>query len=487
VKQNYKWLAIYPDSFKSDVEDLMAWRRMNGLCSRRISIEKINRSYGSINDYIQYLWDKQGGSLEYVCLVGGACISAPPGYDITQYNIIPIDIFNDGPSNIDASLYTSDFEVGDVTGDGYPEISVGRIPAENSYDVASYINKVLKYESAAPGAWENEVTYFIDAANHNDCSGRLAQRYAEELKGYLPVDYNLHYMFSNDSTYTDSLNFPPNGLTYCRTPLKAIEEFNEGRSLVLGFGNAGNPWNAVSWMIGHIHGSCPGYFCIDSLTTNEIFPFFIGAASGLGDLVHLRDDVPRPLVKELMFDSERGIIGAFGPSNSRESWLTGNFIISKYTLQYLYEFGAKSAGYACMNAQKAVMEEGDRYDSMIRAFIYFGDPAIEIKGTTVLTDVGDEAPPGGLKNRLGRNYPNPFNPTTTIEYNIAEDSEINLSIYNVAGRFVRTLAEGFKEAGSYRVTWHGCDQRGRKVSSGVYFYRINDGTYKETRKLILLR
>ena len=268
-------------------------------------------------------------------------------------------------------------------GDGYPEISVGRIPAEYIYDVASYVGKVVIYENTGLGAWKNEVTYFIDAENHNSCSGTLANTLSEQLKTYLPGDYNLHYMFSNDSTKTDSLNFPPEGLTKCQKPLDAIDEFNQGRSLVLGFGNAGNPWNAATWMIGHRHDTlvCEGYFSIDSLTTNEIFPFFIGAACGIGDLVHQRYDVPRPLIKELMFDSQRGIIGAFGPSGG--SWLTGNYEISKYTLQQLYEFDAKSAGNACMNAQKMVMEEGDIYDSTARAYIYFGDPAIKLNFSSI--------------------------------------------------------------------------------------------------------
>jgi hypothetical protein len=224
------------------------------------------------------------------------------------------------------------------------------------------------------------------------------------------------------------------------------------------------------------------------LETNEIFPFFIGASSGLGDLVHQRTDVPRPLVKELMFDSKRGIIGAFAPSNSRESWLRGNFIISKEILQYLYEFGAKSTGYACMNAQKVVMADWDYYNSMFRAFIYFGDPAIKLKGTTIITDVGDEENfTLGFKNLLSSNYPNPFNPTTTIEYSVEKDSEVDLSIYDVRGRIVKTLVRGYKKAGSYEVVWNGYDRNGREVSSGVYFYRMKAGSYKETRKLVLLR
>ena len=87
---------------------------------------------------------------------------------------------------------------------------------------------------------------------------------------------------------------------------------------------------------------------------------------------------------------------------------------------------------------------------------------------------------------LSQNYPNPFNPATTIEYNVPAQSRINLTLYNVLGQLVRTLVDDTRQAGSYRVTWDGTDQFGAPVSMGVYFYRLQAGDYRDTKKMLLL-
>ncbi|UCF06124.1 MAG: PD40 domain-containing protein [bacterium] len=91
------------------------------------------------------------------------------------------------------------------------------------------------------------------------------------------------------------------------------------------------------------------------------------------------------------------------------------------------------------------------------------------------------------RNRLGDNYPNPFNPNTVIEYSIARDSHVNLSIYNVNGQLVRTLKNEHQKRNKYTVSWDGKDNRGRDVSSGVYFYRLKTDEFTQSKKLILLR
>ncbi len=70
------------------------------------------------------------------------------------------------------------------------------------------------------------------------------------------------------------------------------------------------------------------------------------------------------------------------------------------------------------------------------------------------------------------NFPNPFNPSTTISYQIVKNSSVKLDIYDVVGRKVRTLVDGDKSAGYYSVVWNGRDERGRDVSSGTYLYRF---------------
>jgi hypothetical protein len=74
--------------------------------------------------------------------------------------------------------------------------------------------------------------------------------------------------------------------------------------------------------------------------------------------------------------------------------------------------------------------------------------------------------------RLYQNYPNPFNPETEIKFQLAQDSYVTLSIFNVSGERIRTLVNEQKEAGYHRAIWDGRDESGRQVASGIYLYRI---------------
>ena len=90
---------------------------------------------------------------------------------------------------------------------------------------------------------------------------------------------------------------------------------------------------------------------------------------------------------------------------------------------------------------------------------------------------------------LHQNFPNPFNPDTTIKYDLAESADVTLQIYNVLGQVVRTLvASEAQNAGRYQIRWNGMDERGVPVSSGIYFYQIAaDGKFSDVRKLMLLK
>jgi len=88
--------------------------------------------------------------------------------------------------------------------------------------------------------------------------------------------------------------------------------------------------------------------------------------------------------------------------------------------------------------------------------------------------------------RLESNYPNPFNPSTTIGYRLAEASHVVLTIHNVQGREVVRLVDADQDEGHYTVQWNGTAE-GVPLSSGVYVYRLRAGAYEEVRKMILLR
>jgi enediyne biosynthesis protein E4 len=90
---------------------------------------------------------------------------------------------------------------------------------------------------------------------------------------------------------------------------------------------------------------------------------------------------------------------------------------------------------------------------------------------------------------LDQNYPNPFNSATVIRFALPVGGDVELSIFNLAGQRVATLADGTRAAGAYTINWDGRDDDGRALASGVYLYRLRtgDGQQVETRKLILLR
>ncbi|MCP4545155.1 MAG: T9SS type A sorting domain-containing protein [bacterium] len=97
--------------------------------------------------------------------------------------------------------------------------------------------------------------------------------------------------------------------------------------------------------------------------------------------------------------------------------------------------------------------------------------------------------PSALPSRLalGGNYPNPFNPTTTITFDMPATGKVDLAIYDVTGRRVATLVQGMVEAGSHEVIWQGRDDRGVSVASGLYFSRLISGGELHTRKMLLLK
>ena len=102
------------------------------------------------------------------------------------------------------------------------------------------------------------------------------------------------------------------------------------------------------------------------------------------------------------------------------------------------------------------------------------------------TPTGTQLPPRPAF-ALRQNVPNPFNPTTTVEYVLPERGSVSLQVFNVNGRLVRSLVEGTQDAGPHRVQWQGDNDDGKRCSSGVYFYRLETPNAVLTRRMVLVR
>jgi hypothetical protein len=84
-------------------------------------------------------------------------------------------------------------------------------------------------------------------------------------------------------------------------------------------------------------------------------------------------------------------------------------------------------------------------------------------------------------------YPNPFNPVTTLRYQLPEANMVSVTIYDMAGREIKNLVHQQQNQGLYTIEWNGTNNFGNSVSAGIYLYQVQSGVYNQTNKMILLK
>ena len=167
-----------------------------------------------------------------------------------------------------------------------------------------------------------------------------------------------------------------------------------------------------------------------------------------------------------------------GYSSVNGSWGSNEVIYYRSDLDGLYQIG--SYEYEGSPVNSFIYPEENKLLLQKNSSIHLYD----ITYTTV--DTKDDV----ISNNnpiLFSNYPNPFNPSTTISYTLQQPSILRIDIYNIKGQKVKSLINEYKPAGEHNVTWHGTDDSGNVVGSGVYFYRMEVEGYSITKKMVLLK
>lgn len=108
-----------------------------------------------------------------------------------------------------------------------------------------------------------------------------------------------------------------------------------------------------------------------------------------------------------------------------------------------------------------------------------------LSGCDPLSAVDPQNRPAAFELRPA--WPNPFNPVTTLEYQLVRPGEVGLAVYNLAGQRVRTLVDQVQSSGSYRVTFDGRNDQGMGLASGVYFVRLSAHGQQQHQKLVLVK
>lgn len=134
------------------------------------------------------------------------------------------------------------------------------------------------------------------------------------------------------------------------------------------------------------------------------------------------------------------------------------------------------------------IEAGNTYYYKIAAYDFSGNESeFAVAEPVVVSGVKGKDKAVPTEFSLAQNYPNPFNPSTVIEFGVPHADDVTITIYDIRGSYVRTLAQGKFAAGYHSITWDGRDDNGTQVSAGTYLYRLESGSHSFTKKAIFLK
>jgi hypothetical protein len=186
------------------------------------------------------------------------------------------------------------------------------------------------------------------------------------------------------------------------------------------------------------------------------------------------------------------VITEFAPENSQISLNTYESVQFSVTaedqdtgssrLQYLWYIDDVLVQSGNSSEFSSGFEKAGNYE--IKAVVADGYSEDSVIWTLMQTGTDENIP---KVSELYQNYPNPFNPETVIKFDNSKDSSVKLTVYNSSGQNVRTLVNGKLKAGKYSFVWDGKDFKGAALSSGLYYYRIESGSYIKNRKMMLFK
>ena len=224
----------------------------------------------------------------------------------------------------------------------------------------------------------------------------------------------------------------------------------------------------------------------ESFPQDTLHPVVQGYAGSptAGRFMHANSDCPQ--IEDFDLLTTASGAPARGKSGNFLKYPNNFAAATRFATKYV-SFGSDSARTVMMAFNYNDIEETGERLRLIKNIVtdYFQVPACYY-ATGVEDDPSAEAPP--LPNKLFQNAPNPFNPATSIRYSLGVAGWATIRVYGVGGALVRTLVDKHHAAGIYTVRWDGKDDAGQRLSSGVYFYKLETASgASDAKKLLMLK
>jgi len=388
----------------------------------------------NIREFISYAgtyWHTP--KLEYVLIVG--VVNAVPNFHIQS-------IFPDyNPYHQSDYYYKINLNDPDTLS---ADFSVGRIPAFNENEIQNYFNKVIWYETNNQlYDWMNTNLFLCESDSSMGFWGR-----SHVIASRLPANFDKKYIEDSDTS----------------------ENYGNLDSLINFVNNHGT---SIFWFIGFSRDSSfmlePSYLQLEDIDAFSNYQkYFISIYYYQSSIV----DSNTNLSRELLFRENSGSIGAISEC--------GPILWPTFTM--VQQFWASQFYNPEIKSITNVIDSVYLLDLFERKITnYWGDPSLKLKfdPTVSVSETENEIPNNYV---LHSNYPNPFNASTTIKYQIPFQSNVTLKLYDILGREVSILVDEQKPAGRYEARF-----TDNNLTSGIYFYTLRAGNYTQTKKMILLK
>ena len=218
---------------------------------------------------------------------------------------------------------------------------------------------------------------------------------------------------------------------------------------------AGQPWAGCE----SLHGADIGSFSFDS--TNCIIKIMVW--------------------KDVI--SDVGIKFADATSAAQPEIKVANTLINQWE-ELTFDFSSRIGVYPVVKDQIVIFSDFDLAGRTQDNICYFDNISFSPSNSVGVDNISETLP---QRFALEQNFPNPFNPVTTLRYDLPENGLVNITIYDMMGREVKTLINQIQDAGYRSVIWDATNDYGKPVSAGIYLYQIQVGEYMQTKKMVLLK
>ncbi len=517
-------LVITHDAFHTAVEPLVQWKNEMGIRTRVFDVSGISMVPVEIKDFIRAYRDTVPG-LVYVLLVGDGA-EVPPMHAAG------------GASDPRFSLLDGS--------DAYPELLVGRLSAQTAAQAETQVERSINYEKfpQSGAAWYHRGTGIGSAEGPGD-DGEDDWEHIDNIRAdllaytYTEVD-QIYDPGASASSVSAALNSGRGILNYCghgslsswgTTGFSSawVNALTNDHMLPFIFDVAcvnGNFENytcfAEAWMRATHDGNPTGAIGIYASSINQSWNPPMAAQDESNDL--LVQDAERSygglcyngsvrMMDEYGYDGEEmfktwnvfgdpslrvrtdtpSVLSVLheGTMDSRSATYTvtvsgveGALCGLSYNGAFIGSALTDPVGVAVIDIQAALPEDDE---ALLTVTAYNGIP---VQGSvTVTRDPTDVAVPRGVREELALagNYPNPFNPTTTVGFSIPAPSRVKMDVYSVTGAHIRTLADRTFDAGTHQVMWDGTGAAGEVLPAGVYLCRMTVGDRVMTHKMVMAK